>query len=211
MITEVLFMKILALSGSPRENGNTDRYLEIVLAECRAQGAETELIRVCDLSVHGCRGCYGCVNAKACVHQDDFQLVFSKIMEADVLVLGSPVYHSSITPELKAVLDRTGFCGRWAVSEMKAKEGAYEFNASILSGKIVAPVTVARRAGQNFALAQLLLWAACNDCLIVNNTYWNVGVAGKGGAKDAAEDEEGVTTMKNLAKRIIYTANKLNA
>lgn len=204
-------MKVLALSGSPRENGNTDQYLKIVLEECAAQGAETDFVRVCDLNVKGCRGCYGCVAAKKCVHQDDFQMVFSKIMEADVLVLGSPVYHSSITPELKAVLDRTGFCGRWATSEMKSKEGAYEFNASILSGKIVAPVTVARRAGQNFAFAQILLWAACNDCLIVNNTYWNVGVAGKGGAKDAAEDEEGVTTMKNLAKRIVYTANKMNA
>lgn len=204
-------MKILALSGSPRENGNTDKYLKVVLEECQAQGAETDFVRVCDLSVKGCKGCYGCVQKKACVWEDDFQSVFEKIMWADAILLGSPVYHSSITPELKAVLDRAGFCGRWAVSDMKNKEGAYEFSASIFSGKIVAPVTVARRAGQNFAFAQLLLWAACNDCLMVNNTYWNVGVAGKGGAKDALEDEEGVTTMKNLAKRVIYTVNKMHA
>lgn len=204
-------MKILALSGSPRENGNTDQYLKMVLDECAAQGAETEMVRVCDKNLKGCRGCYGCVQAKKCVIQDDFQEIFEKIVEADVLVLGTPVYHSSITPELKAVLDRAGFSGRWAASEMKAKEGAYEFNASALSGKIVAPVTVARRAGQNFAFAQLLLWASCNDCLIVNNTYWNVGVAGKGGAKDAVEDTEGVTTMKNLALRIMYVANKMKA
>ena len=202
---------VLILSGSPRKNGNSDMLCDAFMKGALEAGHQVEKIRVAEKNIGFCRGCYGCVNAKACVHQDDFQLVFSKITEAAVLVLGSPVYHSSITPELKAVLDRTGFCGRWAVSEMKAKEGAYEFNASILSGKIVAPITVARRAGQNFAFAQLLLWAACNDCLIVNNTYWNVGVAGKGGAKDAAEDEEGVTTMKNLAKRIIYTANKLNA
>lgn len=92
---------------------------------------------------------------------------------------------------------------------MKAKEGAYEFNASALSGKLVAPVTVARRAGHNFAFAQMLLWATCNDCNVVGNTYWNVGVAGKGGAKDAEDDTEGVTTMKNLAKRIMYLAGKL--
>lgn len=202
-------MKILALSGSPRKNGNTDQYLNMVLEECAAAGAETELVRVFDLNIKGCYGCYGCVQAKRCVHQDDFQMVFDKIIEADVLVLGSPVYHGSISAELKAVLDRAGFSGRWAANEMKAKEGAYEFNASVLSGKIVAPVTVARRAGQNFCFAQLLLWAACNDCTIVGNTYWNVGVAGKGGAKDAVEDEEGVTTMKNLAKRIMYTAGKL--
>ncbi len=204
-------MKILALSGSPRKDGNTDRYLRTVLEACATKGAETELIRVCDLHVSGCRGCYGCVENKACVIKDDFQMVFSKIVEAEVLVLGSPVYHSSVTPELKAVLDRAGFSGRWAVSEMKAKEGAYEFNASALSGKIVAPVTVARRAGQNFCFAQLLLWATCNDCNVVGNTYWNVGVAGKGGAKDAHEDAEGVTTMKNLALRIMHVAEKLNA
>ena len=204
-------MKILALSGSPRVNGNTDQYCQMVLDECAALGAEVELIRLCDLDIKGCRGCYGCVQARKCVHQDDFQAVFAKIMEADGLVLGSPVYHSSITPELKAVLDRAGFCGRWAASEMKAKEGTYEFNDSIFSGKVVAPVTVARRAGQNFAFAQVLLWAACNDCTIVGNTYWNVGAAGKGGAKDAAEDAEGVNAMKNLARRLVHTVKKLNA
>lgn len=204
-------MKIIALSGSPRQGGNTDQYLQMVLDECAAQGAETELIRVFDKNIKGCRGCYGCVQAKHCVWEDDFQGVFAKIMEADGILLGSPVYHSSVTPELKAVLDRTGFSGRWAVSEMKAKDSAYEFNASILSGKVVAPVTVARRAGQNFAFAQLLLWAACNDCIVVGNTYWNVGVAGKGGAKDASEDAEGVTTMKNLALRLVSTVTKLRA
>lgn len=50
-------MKILALSGSPRENGNTDQYLNIVLEECAAAGAETELVRVCDLNLKGCKGC----------------------------------------------------------------------------------------------------------------------------------------------------------
>ncbi len=204
-------MKILALSGSPRPGGNTDQYLKMVLDECASLGADTELVRVSEKDIKGCRACYGCVKAKACVWQDDFQAVFAKIMEADGILLGSPVYHSSITPELKAVLDRAGFCGRWATSDMKSKEKAYEFNASIFSGKVVAPVTVARRAGQNFAFAQLLLWAAANDCIIVGNTYWNVGVAGKGGAKDAAEDEEGVTTMKNLAKRMVGLLHKLNA
>lgn len=204
-------MKILALSGSPRPGGNTDQYLQMVLDECTRLGAETELVRVFDLSIKGCRACYGCVEHKACVWEDDFQAVFSKIVDADGLLLGSPVYHSSITPELKAVLDRTGFCGRWAVSEMKSKDSAYEFNASVLSGKVVAPVTVARRAGQNFAFAQLLLWATCNDCIVAGNTYWNVGSAGKGGAKDAGEDAEGITTMKNLAQRMVHTISKLQA
>lgn len=62
---------------------------------------------------------------------------------------------------------------------------------------------MARRAGQNFAFAQLLLWAACNDCVIPGNTYWNVGVAGKGGAVDADGDSEGVGIMQGMARRMV--------
>ncbi len=78
---------------------------------------------------------------------------------SDGILLGSPVHHSSVTSEMKALLDRAGFSGRWAVNEMQAKDNNYEWKGCIFSGKVVAPVTVARRAGHNFAFAQLLLWA----------------------------------------------------
>ena len=71
------------------------------------------------------------------------------------------------------------------------------------------PVSTARRAGHNFAFAQMLLWAAANDCIIVGNTYWNVGVAGKGGAKNAEEDEEGVGIMTNIADRVVALLKRL--
>ncbi len=197
-------MKILGICGSPREESNTRFYLRQTLSEFETQGAQTEIILLRDLNIRGCKGCYGCVKAKKCVIEDDFGIVFEKMMEADGILFGSPVYHSSITSELKAVLDRAGFSGRWYSNEMKGKEDSYEWKGTVFSGKVVAPVTVARRAGQNFAFAQILLWATCNDCIVAGSTYWNVGVAGKGGTVNADEDEEGIGIMKHLASNMTH-------
>ncbi|MDR1376953.1 MAG: flavodoxin family protein, partial [Synergistaceae bacterium] len=76
------------------------------------------------------------------------------------------------------------------------------WGGNAFSGKVVAPVTVARRAGHNFAFAQILLWATCNDCIVAGSNYWNIGVAGKGGGVNADQDEEGIGTMKHLAANI---------
>ena len=179
----------------------------MVLDEVAERGAEVELISLAGKNLSGCTGCYQCIEAKKCVIEDDFQAIFQSIIEADGLLLGSPVYHSSITAELKAVLDRAGFSGRWAMNEMKEKDSAYTWKGTVFSDKVVAPITVARRAGQNFTFAQLLLWATANDCIVVGNNYWNVGVAGKGGAFDAEADTEGVGIMKGLAERM-YTLLK---
>jgi len=202
-------VKILALGGSPRKEGNTAWYLQRVLETAAALGAEGELVELGGLDIEGCRGCYGCVKAGKCVVEDDFQEVFQKLIEADGILFGSPVYHGSITSKLKAVMDRAGFSGRWAMNQMKDKGEAYTWKGTVFSDKVVAPVTVARRAGQNFAFAQILLWAAANDCIIVGNTYWNVGAAGKGGAKDASEDVEGVGIMDGLAHRMVETIRAL--
>jgi multimeric flavodoxin WrbA len=203
-------MKVIGICGSPRPESNTRFYLKQVLSELEALGAETELIQLRELSIRGCKGCYGCVKAKKCIVEDDFGEVFKKMTEADGILFGSPVYHSSISPELKALLDRAGFSGRWYSNEMKEKDESYQWKGTAFSGKVVAPVTVARRAGQNFAFAQILLWAAANDCVIPGATYWNVGVAGKGGAVDAEEDAEGIGIMKHLAGNIVRVIRCLN-
>jgi multimeric flavodoxin WrbA len=204
-------MKILGICSSPRLEGNTFYYLNTALSEAEKLGAEIELIKLAGKNISACKACYSCVKAKRCVVKDDFQEIFDKIVDADGLLLGSPVYHSCITPQLKCVLDRAGFSGRWAKNEMKDTKTSYVWSGSVLSGKVVAPVTIARRAGQNFAFAEILLWAAANDCIIAGNTYWNVGVAGKGGAFNAHEDEEGIGIMKNLALKMVHIISKLNA
>lgn len=202
-------MKVIGISGSPREQGNTETYIETTLRQLKEQGVDTELIRLKDKTIEECKGCYHCAKEKECATKDDFQEVFAKMMEADGILLGSPVYHSSITPKLKALLDRAGFLGRWVANEVKTGADSYQWKGTAFSGKVVAPITVARRAGQNFTFAQLLLWATVNDCIIVGSHYWNVGVAGKGGSIDAKEDEEGIGIMLHLADNIAHVIKQL--
>lgn len=207
---EVSYVKVVGICGSPREESNTDYYLKEVLLNLEEKGAQTEIIHLKDFDISGCKGCYGCAKAKHCIVNDDFQDIFVKMVEADGILLGSPVYHASITSDLKALLDRAGFSGRWYANDMKEKDESYQWKTTAFSGKVVAPVTVARRAGQNFAFAQILLWATCNDCIVQGASYWNVGVAGKGGSINAHEDEEGMGIMKHLANNMFHTIQCLN-
>lgn len=188
-------MKAIAICGSPREMGNTEFYLEIMLAELQEQGFETELIPLRDKTILPCRGCYGCLEHKRCVQQDDFEAIFAKMHEADVIIVGSPVYVSKPTSLLQPLLERVTFSGRGS--------------GRLLSGKVGAPVTVARRAGTTMAFSELLLWYFINDMVVPGSMYWNVGVAGARGARDAEKDLEGIDIMKYAANNLAKVAKAL--
>ena len=117
--------------------------------------------------------------------------------EAEGIVLGSPVYLSSVVPQMMALLDRATFVALW--------------NERFFTGKIGGPITVARRAGHNLAFSQLLLWYFINGLTIPGSTYWNVGVAGSRGARDAALDEEGMATVTNFANNMAGLMKKVYA
>lgn len=205
-------MKVLGICGSPRIAGNTEYFVNLTLSELEKHGIETELVRLAEKEVKPCKGCYGCVKAKKCVQEgDDFEEIFAKMLEADGIIVGSPVYNSSATANIKALLDRSGFVARWVANTMKEKSENYEWKGTAFSGKVAAPITVARRSGQSFAFAQLLLSLTVNDFIVVSSNYWNVGVAGKGGARDAENDTEGIGIMKHLAENMAQVLRKLNA
>lgn len=188
-------MKAIAICGSPRQSGNTEYYLEIMLAELQKQGFDTELIPLRDKTIKPCRGCYGCLEHKRCVQEDDFEEVFAKMHAADAIIIGSPVYVSKPTSLLQALLERVTFSGRGS--------------GRLLSGKVGAPVTVARRAGTTLAFSELLLWYFINDMVVPGSMYWNVGVAGARGARDAEKDLEGIEIMKYAANNIAKVAKAL--
>lgn len=189
-------MKAIAICGSPRENGNTQFFLDIVLRQLEQHEIDTELIQLRDKSILPCRGCYQCLEKKRCIIDDDFEAIYAKMSEADGIIIGSPVYVARPTSMLAAFLERATFSGR--------------ASGRMLSGKVGAPVTVARRTGQAMAAAELLLWYFINDITIPGSMYWNVGVAGARGAKDASADLEGVEIMKyfanNMAKVMLALA-----
>lgn len=202
-------MKVIGICGSPRRGGNTEYATQYALDRIAEKGFETELIRICDVSVQHCTACYNCIREKRCTINDDLEEIFTKIEAADGLIMASPVYHASVTPPLKCLMDRLGFSGRWRSNPMEATDTAYKFKGTPFSGKVGAPITVARRAGTTSAFADLLLWYTVNDFIVVGSSYWSMILAGKGGAINADEDAEGLANLDHLAENMVNTIRKL--
>lgn len=118
--------KVLILSGSPRKGGNSDILCDEFAKGAADAGHEVEKIRVAEKSIGYCRACYACKETGNCVIKDDMAEVLQKMIDADVLVLASPVYFYSIDAQLKAVIDRT--VARWL--EVKNKEFYYIVTAA---------------------------------------------------------------------------------
>ena len=114
--------KVLILSGSPRKGGNSDILCDEVLRGAREAGHQVEKVRVAEKKIAPCLGCYYCTaHDGECVRRDDMAGLLQQMIDADVIVLASPVYFYSIDAQLKAVIDRT--VARWL--EVKDKEFYY--------------------------------------------------------------------------------------
>jgi len=102
-------MKIIGLNGSPRgQNSRTGQLVNKILEGAADAGAETEYFDITKLKIKPCTACDKCHKKGYCVQKDDFQMTFEKIMSADGLVLGSPVYIYQVTAQLKNWIDRLG-------------------------------------------------------------------------------------------------------
>lgn len=99
-------MKVLAIAGSPRRQGNTDLLLVELLKGAQSKGAEVETIVLQNLKFSTCAHCDSCLKEGKCRIQDDMQKIYDKLSEADVIVLASPVQFAGITAPLKAMIDR---------------------------------------------------------------------------------------------------------
>ena len=114
--------KVLILSGSPRKGGNSDILCDQFAKGAQEAGNKVEKIRIADKKIGYCRACYYCRDhAGECAVKDDMAEVLRKMIEADVIVLASPVYFYSIDAQLKAVIDRT--VARWL--EVRNKQFYY--------------------------------------------------------------------------------------
>lgn len=113
--------KILILSGSPRIGGNSDILCDEFVRGATASRHEIEKICVAEKNIGYCKACYACKNSGVCVIKDDMDEILQKMIDADVLVLASPVYFYSIDAQLKTLIDRT--VARWL--EVKNKEFYY--------------------------------------------------------------------------------------
>ena len=114
--------KVLILSGSPRKGGNSDLLCDEFMRGAIDAGCEVEKIRVAEKKIGYCSACYYCQKSGGlCAKKDDMAEILQKMIDADVIVLSSPVYFYSVDAQLKAVIDRT--VARW--TEVKDKEFYY--------------------------------------------------------------------------------------
>jgi multimeric flavodoxin WrbA len=100
-------MKILAISCSPRKKGNTATLLAEALKGAQQEGAEVELYSVSGKTIKPCDGCRTCNESGKCHIQDDMQELYSKLLEADGIIFGTPVYFYNMASQAKAIIDRT--------------------------------------------------------------------------------------------------------
>ena len=180
-------MKVVAFNGSPHKDGNTAASIRIVFGELEKQGIKTELIQVGGNLLHGCKACYSCHKTKSgrcAITTDPMNEWIGKMMEADGIILGSPVYFYDTTSEMVALIDRAGFVARG--------------NDRMFKKKVGAAVVVLRRIGAVHTLDTLNHFFMTMQMFIVGGT--NNAVADRGG--NVENDEEGVRNMKVLGENM---------
>ncbi len=187
-------MKAVGIVGSPRKNGNTEILTKHTLEAIAEEGLDTELIRLAGLDIQPCNACMVCRNneEERCPIDDDLFPLYTKIKEAEAVILASPVYFGSATALLKAFMERTGYIAH---------------PRRVFAGKVGGPLVVARRAGKNFTLAQLTFWFQILGFFIPGSTYWNIAFGREKGTVE--EDKEGLATAWNFGKNIAFLVKKL--
>lgn len=189
-------MKVLAINGSARKDGNTAILINTVLKELNIAGIETEMIQLAGNVIEPCKACWACGGQGNCVHRNDsFREVFEKMKEADGILLGSPVYSANVSANMQALLERAA-----VVADM---------NQGLFIHKVGAAVAAVRRGGAMQAVDTMNHFFLNHEMIVVGSTYWNIGYGQMPG--DVCNDEEGLANMRNLGQNMSYLLNALKS
>jgi multimeric flavodoxin WrbA len=189
-------MKYFAVNGSPRSNGNTATLLKLLTDQLETRGFEGNTVGCAGKSIRGCTACMKCFETKnsKCVIDSDPVNQWIKEMEAsDVVILATPTYFANVSPELKALMDRTGLVTRASGMTLKRKIGV--------------PLVSARRAGAVPAFDAINHFLHIEGMILPGCSYWNLAYAGKEVVE--LDDKEGQDTLVNLADNIEWLCDKL--
>ncbi|MBE7063821.1 MAG: flavodoxin family protein [Clostridia bacterium] len=178
-------MKVLLINGSPHKDGNTFLALAEMEKIFAAEGIAVEAIQVGNREIRGCSGCYACAKTGKCAFDDIVNIAATKLSECDGMVIASPVYYASPNGTLLAFLDRLFY--------------STGFDKTM---KVGASVAVARRGGCSATFDVLNKYFTISGMPVASSQYWN-SVHGRGPG-EAAEDKEGMQTMRTLAKNMIF-------
>ena len=191
-------MKVVALNGSARKDGNTAIIINLVFDELKKEGIETELIQMAGNPIAGCVACYKCFknkNRRCSVEKDMLNDIIEKMLEADGIILGSPTYFSDVSSGMRAFIERCGFVAR-------ANDYMFKY-------KVGAGVVAVRRAGAIPAFNSIMLFLHYMQMMIPGSSYWNIAIGRDPG--EVLKDEEGVQTMKTLGQNMAWLLKKVRA
>ena len=177
--------KILLINGSPHEHGCTYTALKEIADTLSKNSVETEFFHIGKKPVAGCIACGKCSTTGKCIFDDSVNKILEKLDDYDGIIVGSPVYYAGPSGQLCAFLDRLFYCSQGR-----------------MAGKLAASVVSCRRGGASAAFDRLNKYFGISQMPIAGSTYWNIshGLV----AEDAKQDEEGMQTMRNLARNMIW-------
>ncbi|MDR1385963.1 MAG: flavodoxin family protein [Planctomycetaceae bacterium] len=184
-------MKVFAINGSPKENGNTALAVRTVLHEMEHEGIETGFATIGQKSIRGCLACGKCAenkNRQCAISNDAVNELLPEMLDADALVVGSPTYYSGLNGTVKSFLDRAFY--------------AAAANGSLFRHKIGASVIAVRRSGGIPAFDQINKYFQISEMITIGSSYWNVVHGMVPG--EAAQDAEGMQVMRNLGQNIAW-------
>jgi multimeric flavodoxin WrbA len=189
-------MKVVAINGSARKDGNTAILIRRVFNVLESEGIETELIQLAGEQIHGCTACGTCrkVQNKQCkIVNDNVNLYIEKMAAADGIILGSPTYFSMMSSEMKALIDRAGFVAKG--------------NGDLFKHKVGAAVVAVRRAGGIPTFDAINHFFLISQMMVPGSSYWNIGIGLAKG--DVEKDEEGLKTMDDLGMNMAWLLKKI--
>ena len=189
-------MKIVAINGSPRKNGNTARCLEAVGREAEAAGVEFQVFQP-GPDVRPCMACYHCLNTGSlrCVRDDDgVNEIIAACIEADGILLASPVYHGGIAGGMKCVLDRLMLAAGCGDNQLRHKVGG--------------ALCTLRRSGGMETYQQLLGTMDAMEMVIVTSDYW--GAVHGADPGEVLADEEGMAVARKLGRNMAWMVKVLH-
>ncbi len=184
-------MKVIAINGSPRKEGNTYQAIRMVAAELEAQGIEVEVLHVGGEQVKSCIACGACQrnkDEKCALAGDSLNEWLQLMKKADGLLLGSPVHYSNVSAVMKAFLDRAFYVS-----------GA---NGNLFRHKVGAALAAVRRSGGMPAFQQLNNYLLYSEMFLPTANYWNVIHGAVPG--ESAQDAEGTQIMRLLGRNMAW-------
>jgi len=185
-------MKVVAINGSPKDNGNTAQALRILLSEVEQKGIGTELITIGNRMIHGCIGCGKCREAQngTCIAfaNDAVNEILPDLTAADAIVLGSPTYFAGINGTMKSFLDRAFYVSLG--------------NGGLFRLKFGAAIVALRRGGGTAAFDELNKYFQIAEMTIASGCYWSA-IHGRTPG-ELHQDLEGLRMLRVQGRNLAY-------